>query len=351
MEILLLGGTRFIGRHIAAALREVGEVTLLNRGLSGGPDGFRQLVADRSRREDMAVLKGRRFDAIVDISAESAEFVAHTLPFIEGQPHYVYLSSASVYQYGAEKVALALKEGDATGGDPVWGTYGVQKYRGEQLLRESGLPVTILRPPYVYGPYNNCGREDFLWARLINGQPIFVTRDGTARLQFSYVADLAALVAAVVARLNQGKPARGDLAAESRKPRSDDSRMSIPHSLARVAPPNQPQITRAGARVLNVAEARHYSVMEYIEVLAEVAGTNPDIRQVHDEIPARSYFPFRDISFALTTAALFTEFGDARRTDLTTGLAETFRWFNDPSRRDELLAYVPTEGEQALLAR
>lgn len=307
MNILLLGGTRFIGRHIAAALKEVGEVTLLNRGLSGGPDGFRQLVADRSRPEDMEVLKGRRFDAIVDISAESAEFIAHTLPFIEGQPHYIYLSSASIYQYGADKVALALKEGDAAGGDSVWGTYGAQKYRGEELLRESGLPVTILRPPYVYGPYNNCGREDFLWARLIHGKPILVPRDGSARLQFSYVADLAALVTAVVA-----------------------------------TPP-------AEARVLNVAEDRHYSIVEYIEVLAEVAGATPDIRKVHDDIPARAYFPFRDISFALDTTALTAAFSDRRQTDLAKGLTETFRWFNDPSRRVQALAYAPTEGEQELL--
>lgn len=310
MKILLLGGTRFIGRHIATALREMAEVTLLNRGRSqpDGLEGLRQLVADRSRRDDMTVLRGKQFDAIVDISAESAEFIAHTLPFINGRPHYIYLSSASVYQYGADSVALGLKEGDAAGGDPVWGDYGMQKYRGEELLRESGLPVTILRPPYVYGPYNNCGREDFLWARLIHSKPIFVPGEGGARLQFSYVADLAALVAGVVGR-----------------------------------PP------LAGSRVLNVAEARDYSVMEYIEVLAEVARVKPDIRPVYDDMPARAYFPFRDISFALDTSALTAEFRDWRSATLADGLAETFRWFNDPSRRDEALAYAPTEAEQELL--
>lgn len=311
MNILLLEGTRFIGHHVAEALKEVGEVTLLNRGLSRPgaeqPRG-RIIVADRSRPEAMACLGAERFDAIVDISAEDPAFIENTLPYINGRPHYVYLSSASVYLYSSSE-ALALVEDDPAGGDQVWGEYGQLKYRGEQRLLASGLPVTILRPPYVYGPYNNCAREDFIWARLIHRKPIFVPRNGGSRLQFCFVTDLADLIAKVV---------------------------------------GQPPLRRQ-PRVLNVAEARHYSMTEYVELLADVAGERPDIRPVHSEFPARAYFPFRDVSFALATTALAAACPRWQGTDLIEGLAATFGWFNAAGRRDEALAYVPTEGEQQLL--
>lgn len=312
MNILLLGGTRFIGRHVAEALEEVGEVTLLNRGLSRPgaerPRG-RIIVADRSRPDAMACLGAERFDAIVDISAEDSAFIENTLPYINGRPHYVYLSSASVYLYGSSE-ALALVEDDPAGGDPVWGEYGQLKYKGEQRLRASGLPVTILRAPYVYGPYNNCAREDFIWARLIHRKPIFMPRNGGSRLQFCFVTDLADLIANVVGQ-----------------------------------PPLQSE-----PRVLNVAEARHYSMTEYVELLAEIAGERSDIRPVHSELPARAYFPFRDVSFALATTSLASACPLWRGTDLTGGLATTFQWFNAPRRRDKALAYAPTEGERQLLA-
>ena len=70
MDLLIIGGTRFLGRHLAEqALADGHRVTLLNRGRSGPglfPDAER-LVADRDR--DLSVLAGRQWDAVLDTCA------------------------------------------------------------------------------------------------------------------------------------------------------------------------------------------------------------------------------------------------------------------------------------------
>ena len=70
MKLLILGGTRFLGRHIAEqALARGDEVSLLHRGRSA-PGLFPQaehLIADRDG--DLHLLRGRRWDAAIDTSA------------------------------------------------------------------------------------------------------------------------------------------------------------------------------------------------------------------------------------------------------------------------------------------
>src|SRR5262245_39833353 len=70
-KILILGGTGFVGPHnVRAALARGHEVTVFNRGRSGkgmfGKD-VEELVGDRAN--DLAALKGRAWDAVIDESA------------------------------------------------------------------------------------------------------------------------------------------------------------------------------------------------------------------------------------------------------------------------------------------
>ncbi|CEG23758.1 hypothetical protein BN1080_02762 [Planococcus massiliensis] len=99
MNILILGGTRFMGRFLTeAALSSGHEVTLFNRG-KANPDLFpevEKLIGDRYG--DLQALKGRRWDAVIDTSGylpwsvqESAELLAKSVG------HYTFISSASVY--------------------------------------------------------------------------------------------------------------------------------------------------------------------------------------------------------------------------------------------------------------
>ena len=67
MKLLILGGTRFVGRHlVTAALARNHEVTLFNRGKhpSGDLTNVETIYGDRN--SDLAKLQGRRWDAVVD---------------------------------------------------------------------------------------------------------------------------------------------------------------------------------------------------------------------------------------------------------------------------------------------
>jgi 2'-hydroxyisoflavone reductase len=72
MRILIMGGTTFVGRHIAAAAIESGhDITLFRRGRTG-PDLFSvaaHVLGDRNSDQDLAALGGGRWDATIDVNA------------------------------------------------------------------------------------------------------------------------------------------------------------------------------------------------------------------------------------------------------------------------------------------
>ena len=69
MKLLVIGGTRFVGRHLVqAALARGDTVTLFNRGQSGtAPAGVEQRCGDR--RADLSALDSGHWDAVVDTCA------------------------------------------------------------------------------------------------------------------------------------------------------------------------------------------------------------------------------------------------------------------------------------------
>ncbi|MGC0313448.1 NAD-dependent epimerase/dehydratase family protein [Kitasatospora acidiphila] len=288
MKVLVLGGTRFVGRAIVEALLPGHEVTVLNRGTRPlWDERIGQLVADRLDRTALTEQLDDGFQAIVDVSGTEPEHITTLLGALPAgaAPAYVYISSAAVYD--RTRALAPFAEDAPADGDPVWGGYGEAKAACEQLLR-AGVAgeLTILRPPYVYGPHNTEPREQFLWARLLSGSPVFVPGDGERRIQFCHAEDLAATVLAAC----EGRLAAG---------------------------------------TYNIGEPRHYGFREYLRTLAEVAGVEPVLLPAPDAaVPAREYFPFRDIELTLDTKRL--EATDAFHTrPLATGLATSLAWFRD----------------------
>src|SRR5579862_2824563 len=99
MKLLILGGTVFVGRHlVASALAHGHKVTLFNRG-QHNPDLFPEVEKLRGDRDsDLDVLKGRRWDAVVDTCGYVPRVVRRSAEALaDAVGHYTFISSISAY--------------------------------------------------------------------------------------------------------------------------------------------------------------------------------------------------------------------------------------------------------------
>ncbi len=187
MKVLVLGGTRFVGRHIVEALLTRGHtVTLVHRGKSG-PAVFpasEHVMADRN--EDLSVLDGREFDATVDVCAYFPRQVSTLADALGGRGgRYVFVSTTSVYDTDRtvmhdEDAGLATLE-DPTTEEVTDVTYGGLKVLCEAVARDRfGDALTVVRPTYVVGPHDYTHRFTYWVERIAAGGEVLAPepRDG-----------------------------------------------------------------------------------------------------------------------------------------------------------------------------
>lgn len=177
MRILVLGGTRFVGRAIVeAALSRDHDVALFNRGTH--PDlfpGAEAISGDRDDPGQMAQIASRGWDAVVDVSAYRPSQVRLACDALGARlPHYVYISTVSVYAdpvpAGAGEDAPLLSVSEDISADDA-DAYGGLKVLCERELRARTDLLTVLRPTIVVGPHDYTGRFSW-WVRHI-------AKDGT----------------------------------------------------------------------------------------------------------------------------------------------------------------------------
>jgi 2'-hydroxyisoflavone reductase len=176
MRILVVGGTKFVGRHfVAAALAAGHELTLLHRGTSG-PDLFPQaehLLADRNG--DLSVLAGREFDATVDVSAYLPRQVSSLASALDGRGgHHLFVSTVSVYAPplgpNISESAPLLAPADADVVEVTDDTYGPLKVASELTAADRyGAALSIVRPTYVVGPHDHTWRFPWWVHRIAAG--------------------------------------------------------------------------------------------------------------------------------------------------------------------------------------
>jgi nucleoside-diphosphate-sugar epimerase len=198
MNVLVIGGTLFIGRPLVAGLLKAGhQVTVLHR-KSGHNLGRRvgEIVADRNDPAAIReALADRPFDVVFDnvYDWERGTTAAHieaTARACCGKlRRYIFMSSVAAYGDG-----LNHHEGDALAPDDHPEVYARNKATSERVLfrlhQRIGFPAVTIRPPFVYGPCNPFYREAFFWDRLRDKRPILVPGDGRRLMQFVYVKDL-----------------------------------------------------------------------------------------------------------------------------------------------------------------
>ncbi len=189
MRTLILGGTVFLGRHVAAeALARGHELTLFTRGLHNA-DLFPEaehLVGDRGG--DLSALEGRAWDVVVDTSGYRAEDVARSSALL-GDAHLVLVTSVNVYP--------AWPEAPVDEDSPVWETgdddYGPQKAASERAA-EAALPgrVASVRAGLLCGPHDNVFRLPWWVRRIAQGGRVPAPGDPDATVQLIDARDLAA---------------------------------------------------------------------------------------------------------------------------------------------------------------
>ena len=173
MRILVLGGTRFVGRHLVAAALERGhEVTLVHRGRTN-PDlfpGVERLLGDREG--DLSFLSGRQWDAVLDTCGYSPGPVRAAAELLAGAvERYVFVSTVSVY---AQPVAPCADESS-----PLKGTADeLTTYGGLKVLCERAVTAAfpgrslIVRPCLIVGPHDFTGRFSYWVWRLARGSEV-----------------------------------------------------------------------------------------------------------------------------------------------------------------------------------
>jgi 2'-hydroxyisoflavone reductase len=178
MKILVIGGTRLVGRHIVQTALDRGhDVTTFNRGQSDPgafPDATR-LTGDRDG--DLAALASGEWDATIDVCAYVPRQVRNLLEMLGTRAgHYTFISTVSVY--GPDVVDSGFTEATALL-EPAWDDvlemekYGELKVACEQVAQElTGDRLLIVRPGYVIGPYDHTERFTH-WVRAVAaGEPI-----------------------------------------------------------------------------------------------------------------------------------------------------------------------------------
>ncbi len=185
MKILITGGTVFLSKITAEYYISRGhDVYVLNRNTKPQPQNANLIQADRHALGNS--LRGCNFDVVIDVTAYNADDVNELVSAMGDFGCYILISSSAVYP-DTEKQPFT--EETPIGKNNYWGDYGLGKISAENAtLRLSDC--YIIRPPYIYGEYNNIYREAFVFDCAVADRPFFIPNMGNLTLQFIHAEDV-----------------------------------------------------------------------------------------------------------------------------------------------------------------
>ncbi|RJP80615.1 MAG: NAD-dependent epimerase/dehydratase family protein [Candidatus Zixiibacteriota bacterium] len=218
---MITGGAGFIGSHVAEQLLGMGHRVVVLDDLSGGfvenvPPGAEFVQGSILDRDLLDRLFGQhRFDYVFHLAAYAAEGLSHFIKHFNYQNNligsvnlvnaavnhdvrrFIFTSSIAVYGVGQ----LPMTEEMAPQPED---SYGIAKYAVEMELKAThemfGLDYVIFRPHNVYGERQNIGDKyrnvvGIFMNQILQGKPMTVFGDGEQTRAFSYIGDVAPVIA------------------------------------------------------------------------------------------------------------------------------------------------------------
>jgi UDP-glucose 4-epimerase len=224
-NILVTGGAGFIGSHLAATLVARGHVVTVLDDLSGGfseniPDGVTFVQGSITDAPLVnRTFEAGSFDYVYHLAAYAAEGLSHFIKRFNYTNNVVgsvtlinaavntdvkgFVFASSIAVYGTVS-GLPMTEGTIPHPEDP---YGIAKYAVEQELRVSrdmfGLDYIIFRPHNVYGPGQNIADRyrnvvGIFMNQILQGRPMTIFGDGEQTRAFSYIDDVAPLMAEAI---------------------------------------------------------------------------------------------------------------------------------------------------------
>jgi nucleoside-diphosphate-sugar epimerase len=215
---LILGGTGCIGRAVATRLLGAGwDVGVTGRNPENFPPelvatGGKFIESDRKDGDQLSSVFGSGVDLLVDCLCYTAEHALQLLPLVRDAGCTVMISAKAVYiddlgnrsgsptppNFGGPIRETQPTVGAGNGDFTSWEGYGPNKVAAENVLLDSGWPVTVLRPSKVHGIGARPPREWVFVKRVLDGRPaVLLAHRGSGVDHPTAACNLAALVEVV----------------------------------------------------------------------------------------------------------------------------------------------------------
>jgi nucleoside-diphosphate-sugar epimerase len=176
MEILVIGGNRFMGKKVVQTLFKEHNITVLNR-KGTSPVECNIIQQDRNELKEL-----KEYDIVIDMCLYNLEQTKNIVDILKKQQNlqqYIFISS----------IASELE---------FFGEYGKQKQLAEKYIMYSDLPWIILKPTYVLGTDNPHDRESYYIRKTLNNETIEIDGEGNQPLSFVFSSDVVKVIDKII---------------------------------------------------------------------------------------------------------------------------------------------------------
>ncbi len=213
MKILVIGGTRFVGRHfVELAIKKGHQITLFNRGKSnpGVFSGIEQHHGSRNDGLSNLPVSNRHWDCVLDTCGYVPRIVQASAEYLnKSVDQYVFVSTISVYadftKPGINEDSTLSQTNDPAAETVTNENYGPLKVLCEKVVNDIyGNKALIIRPGLIVGPYDPTDRFTYWPVRLSHGGEVIAPSPPYSPVQFIDGRDLAEFMLSMVQNKTAG---------------------------------------------------------------------------------------------------------------------------------------------------